>query len=99
MSENSELTLRKSLDEVDRIRKWQIAGIAVVFVYFFLHVLGYVVTLRHAQAPLPQGFKIILITSLESMVFTVIFCTLGVCIYINRMTKRLLMAIELSSRP
>jgi hypothetical protein len=37
-------------------------------------------------------------TNLQFMVFTVAFCTLGVCVYVSRMAKKTIKAIELLSK-
>jgi hypothetical protein len=98
MSQESELTLRKSLDQIDRNRRWQIAAIIAVFVALLLKVLGFEMWFYRFSAPQNQELKIILATNLQLMVFTVIFCTLGVCIFVGRMTKKILQAIDLSSK-
>jgi len=106
MSEQMEMTLRKSLDEVDRIRRRQIAGLAI-FVLFFLAQAGSVIfTLHNAGANTePSGvmglrtaLRVMLIENVELMVFTVGFCTFGICFFMTRMTSKILKAIELSSK-
>jgi hypothetical protein len=53
---------------------------------------------RHApDSPLPTEFRRTLARQLWLMFYAVVFCTLGVCIFVTRMTKKILKAIELSS--
>ncbi|HWF08010.1 MAG TPA: sigma factor-like helix-turn-helix DNA-binding protein [Bryobacteraceae bacterium] len=51
------------------------------------------------QAPNNREVEVLLITNLQFMVFTVLLCTLGVCIFVSRMTRKVPQAIELSSKP
>ncbi len=100
MSEQNELLLRRSLDEIDRNRKWQIVAIIVVLAVFLLKLLGFVTWFyRFGSAnPATRELEVILMTNLQFMVFTVAFCTLGVCVYVSRMAKKTIKAIELLSK-
>ena len=96
MSEQMETILRKSLDEVDRIRKRQFIGLAILLLVFFLHAASVIATLHASGAN--SDLRVALIASVEIMVFTVGFSILGVGLFISRMTSKILKAIELSSR-
>jgi hypothetical protein len=96
MPEDMENILRKSLDEVDRVQKWQIAGLVIFLLFFVVHAFAFI-RMAHggpAGAPLrPLGMGLL------SVMFMVGMCAFGVTYFISRMTKRILKAIELSSRP
>lgn len=96
MSQEMETVLRKSLDEVDRIRRWQIAGIFFTVLTFLTLVSSIVFTLQKNR-PEPEFWRM-LIANAELMMFNVAFVTLVVCLFITRMTRKILKAIELSSR-
>lgn len=96
MSQEMEMTLRKSLDEVDRIRRRQIAGAAIVLLLFLLD-LGSVIATLH-KVGVDTDLRVTLVTNVELMVFTVVFCSFGVCLFITRMTSKILKAIDFSSR-
>jgi hypothetical protein len=102
MSQEMEVTLRKSLDEVDRIRRRQIVGAAIVLLLFLLDLGSVIVTLHKVGVDTDPRVTLIirvtLITNVELMVFTVAFCSFVVCLYITRMTSKILKAIEYSSR-
>jgi hypothetical protein len=100
MSEQDELLLRRSLDEIDRNRKWQIVAIIVVLAVFLLRLFGFVMWFYRfgSTTPATRELEVILTTNLQFMVFTVVFCTLGVCVYVSRMAKKTIKAIELLAR-
>jgi hypothetical protein len=96
MSQEMETILRKSLDEVDRIRRWQIAGIFFTILTFLAMGSSVVFTLNKNH-PDPDFWRM-LMANAELMTFNVAFGVLGVCLFITRMTKKILKAIELSSK-
>jgi hypothetical protein len=98
MSEQIEMSLRKSLDEVDRIRRRQVGGLAILCFVFLLAAGSAIATLHNAGARATPELRIILIANVELMIFTVGFCMLGVWFFITRMTAKILKAIELSSK-
>jgi choline-glycine betaine transporter len=98
MSEQMEMTLRKALDEVDRIRRRQMWGLAILCVVFLLATGSAIATLHKAGAKVTPELRLTLIANVELMMFTVGFCMVGVWFFITRMTAKILKAIELSSK-
>jgi hypothetical protein len=95
MTEEMDNILRKSLDEVDRIRKRQWAYLALCFCCLWLFVWSMMVTARnigdtHLVAEVLIGAIISILTN--------ILVVLGLSLFINRMTNKILKAIELSTR-
>lgn len=96
MTQDMDAILRKSLDEVDRSQRWQIAGLVIFLLLLALHLFGFMVdTQLHSGAPDRRD----LFMGVTSVIFTVCFCAFGVTFYVSRMVKRVLKAIELSSKP
>ncbi len=96
MSQEMEMTLRKSLDEVDRIRRRQLIGAAAFLLLFLLQAGSVIATLHRVGAD--ADLRVTLIADVEIMVFTVAFCSFAVCVFITRMTSKILKAVEFSSR-
>ncbi len=95
MTEEMDNILRKSLDEVDRIRKRQWAYLALCFCCLWLFVWSMMVTAHnigdsHLVAEVLIGAIISVLTN--------ILVVLGLSLFINRMTNKILKAIELSSK-
>jgi hypothetical protein len=95
MTEEMDNILRKSLDEVDRIRKRQWAYLALCFCCLWLFVWSMMVTAHnigdtHLVAEVLIGAIISILTN--------ILVVLGLSLFINRMTNKILKAIELSAR-
>ena len=95
MTEEIDDILRKSLDEVDRIKKRQWAYLALCFCCLWLFVWSMMVTAHnigdtHLVAEVLIGAIISILTN--------ILVVLGLSLFINRMTNRILKAIELSSK-
>ena len=95
MTEDMDNILRKSLNEVDRIRKRQWAYLALCFCCLWLFVWSMMVTAHnigdtHLVAEDLIGAIISILTN--------ILVVLGLSLFINRMTNKILKAIELSSR-
>jgi hypothetical protein len=96
MTDEMDNILRKSLDEVDRIRKRQWAYLALCFCCLWLFVWSMMVTAHnigdsHLVAEVLIGAIISVLTN--------ILVVLGLSLFINRMTNKILKAIELSSKP
>jgi hypothetical protein len=96
MTEEMDNILRKSLDEVDRIRKRQWAYLALCFCCLWLFVWSMMVTAHNIGDT--HLVAEVLIGSIIS-VLTNILVVLGLSLFINRMTNKILKAIELSSKP
>jgi hypothetical protein len=95
MTEEMDNILRKSLNEVDRIRKRQWAYLALCFCCLWLFVWSMMVTAHnigdtHLVAEVLVGAIISILTN--------ILVVLGLSLFINRMTNKILKAIELSTR-
>ena len=95
MTDEMDNILRKSLDEVDRIRKRQWAYLALCFCCLWLFVWSMMVTAHnigdsHLVAEVLIGAIISVLTN--------ILVVLGLSLFINRMTNKILKAIELSKR-
>jgi hypothetical protein len=95
MTEEMDNILRKSLDEVDRIRKRQWAYLALCFCCLWLFVWSMMLTAHnigdtHLVAEVLIGAIISILTN--------ILVVLGLSLFINRMTNKILKAIELSTR-
>ena len=95
MTEEMDNILRKSLDEVDRIRKRQWAYLALCFCCLWLFVWSMLV-IANKIGDAHLGAEV-LIGAIVS-VLTNILVVLGLSLFINRMTNKILKAIDLSSR-
>ena len=95
MTEEMDNILRKSLDEVDRIRKRQWAYLALCFCCLWLFVWSMLV-IAHKIGDAHLGQEV-LIGAIVS-ILTNILVVLGLSLFINRMTNKILKAIDLSSR-
>ena len=97
MSQESETVLRNSLDAVDRFRRRVIAAVAALFV---VTVVGLASLMGSAAARVGgnAGQTKIQFTSVAAQMLFVTLCTVVVALYITRMTKTILRAIELMSR-
>ena len=103
MSEQSELILRKSLDEVDRVRRWQIGVFVFLAVVLLLQYFGiwyeahklagqqYVGSAQNQYLNSKKG-------EYTRLLFTIVLTLLGVSIYVNRMTRKILKAIEVLAK-
>ena len=95
MNEQFEAVLRKSLDEVDNARKrqWVYLGLAFGLLVFFV-VSVMIIGENIGDSRLTTG---VLIGSLI-LILTNILVVLGLSLFINRMTLKILKAIDLSSK-
>jgi hypothetical protein len=92
-----DVILRKSLDELDGLRTRQLVGLLIVVVLFAAQAFGVVLAL-HKNHPEPEFWRM-LIANAEMMIFSVVFGAVAVCLFMTRMTRKILKAIELSSKP
>jgi hypothetical protein len=99
MSEQIEMALRKSLNEVDKIRRWQIVGIGIFLLLLLIQAGSVIATLHTVGPKVGDAERRTLIADVFFMAYTVGFCTLGICLFITRMTLKILKAIELLSKP
>ncbi|HKQ88024.1 MAG TPA: hypothetical protein VJS43_14810 [Candidatus Acidoferrales bacterium] len=98
MPQEMESILRKSLDEVDRVQKWQITGLVIFLLFLVVHAFAFIGMVHGGAEAAPLTRRTVGMGIL-SVMFMVGVCTFGVTYFISRMTKRILRAIELSSRP
>ena len=97
MSQESETVLRNSLDAVDRFRRRTIAGLAALFVAIVVtlgSLMGAAVSQLRESGTVAGQAKILYTSVLAQMLF-ITLCTVVVAVYITRMTKTILRAIEL----
>ena len=97
MSQESETVLRNSLDAVDRFRRRAIAAVAALFVLTVL-ALGSLMGAAATRAGGNAGQTKILFTSAAAQMIVVTLCTVVVALYVTRMTKTILRAIDLMSK-
>jgi uncharacterized membrane protein len=95
MTENMETVLRKSLDEIDRTRKRQWLLLILSFCALVLFLLGVAGTAKNVgdHRLLGQVMASVLVSILTNVLVVVM---LG--LFITRMTKKILKAIELLGR-
>jgi uncharacterized membrane protein len=95
MTEDLEAVLRRSLDEIDRTRKQQWILLISSFCALALFLLGVARTAHHVgdQRLLGQVMGSVLISTLTSVLVVVVLA-----MFITRMTKKILKAIELLSK-
>jgi hypothetical protein len=97
MPQESDAVLRNSLDAVDRLRTRIIVLVAMFFALLVL-ALGSMMASAAGRTGSDAGAAKLLFTSLAAQMFFVAGCTVVVTLYITRMTKTILRAIELTSR-
>lgn len=95
MSDQMESVLRRSLDEVDRARKWQWVFLVSSFCTLVFWLVSMADTARRIGEP--RLFGQIMVSVFVSML-TNVLVVLGLGIFITRMTKRILKAIELIAK-
>jgi hypothetical protein len=89
MSQESELLLRKSLDSVDRNRR----RLNMIFLVLFCVLLGLLLWLSRTT-----DIRELLLLSSVIVVFSVVYGVIVLAIYINRMARLILRAIDLTRR-
>jgi hypothetical protein len=98
MADEMETILRKSLDAVDRSQRWQVTGLVVFLLLLLLHLFAFMDAVHgghdfNTLSPRAIGMGIF------SVLLMMVACTFGITFFMSRMTKRILKAIELSSKP
>jgi hypothetical protein len=94
MSQETENVLRKSLDEVDRIKKRQ----AVVFVILFCAVMEALWWLGHMSENSATDVRKLIVFAVCVLFLAMIFVAVAFARVQSRMTLKILKAIELLSR-
>ena len=92
MPQELETLLRKSLDDVDRARKKQIAA-GAVFLGLFVAMafrISFTAGGNDVRAVVRESFQLV--------AFVIGFCAFAICVFIARMTQKILKAIELLSQ-
>ena len=97
MTRDSETVLRNSLDAVDRFRRRAIAAVAVLFVVAVVGFASLMAIPAAARGGGSEGLVKIQFASAAVQMFWVTLCTVVVALYITRMTKTILRALELMS--
>ncbi|MFY9689955.1 MAG: hypothetical protein WA369_01835 [Candidatus Acidiferrales bacterium] len=98
MAEDMEAILRKSLNAVDRSQRWQVAGLVFFFLFLLLHLFSFIEVTHRGYDVHPASARA-LAMGIMSVLLMVLTCTFGITFFISRMTKRILKAIEFSSKP
>jgi hypothetical protein len=98
--EHHEAVLRRSLDAVDRGRRWAALGAGAVFGATVLAIGAFIWTAQQSRAPAPENYgvvKMFLVAVIAQMLLTA-FCTAMVMFHGARMTRAVLQRIELIRR-
>jgi drug/metabolite transporter (DMT)-like permease len=98
--EHQEAVLRKSLDAVDRGRRWAMLGVGAVFVATVLAIGEFLYTAQQSRAPAPEFYgavKMFLVAVVVQMLLTSC-CAAIVVFHGARMTRAILQRIELIRR-
>jgi hypothetical protein len=90
MSEEIEITFRKTLDDVDRIKRRQI----IAFAALFCVVSGCLFWLGHLGPTPNVDVRQMLLWSVITLVFVATYAAMGLALYINKMFRKVLKAIE-----
>jgi hypothetical protein len=90
MSEEIEIMFHKTLDDVDRIKRRQI----VAFAALFCIVGGCLFWLGHLGATPNTDVREMLLWSVITLVFVATYAAMGLALYINKMLRKVLKAIE-----
>jgi hypothetical protein len=98
MSQDLEQVLRKSLDEVDRTQKWQYAGLTIFLLFLLVHMYAFI-GMSHGGSEASPPSRQTVAMGIFSVILMVGVCTFGITVFVSRMTRRILKAIELSSKP
>jgi hypothetical protein len=98
MADDMEAILRKSLNAVDRGRRWAVLGIIALFVATVL-ALGWVIAIAQANAAPPGlqlgAFKVLFAGAIAQMLL-VACCTAILMFHVSRVGRTILRSIELS---
>jgi hypothetical protein len=97
MSDDMEAMLRKSLDAVDRGRRWTVFAVAALFVATVL-AIGWVLSIAQANAAPPAAqlgaFQVLFAGAVAQMLL-IASCTAILMFHIARIGRMILRAIEL----
>lgn len=93
MSQETDNILRKSLDEVDRIRKRQ----SIVFVILLCVMIGLLVWLALASENPATDVRKMILFSVCVLIFGMVYVAMAFAMLQSRMTLKVLKAIELLS--
>lgn len=98
MADDMEAMLRRSLDAVDRGRRWTVIGVVALFVATLMAV-GWVLSIAQANAAPPAAelgaFQVLFAGALAQMLL-VASCTAILMFQISRVGRMILRALELS---
>jgi hypothetical protein len=94
MSQETDNILRKSLDEVDGIRKRQ----TIVFVILLCVMMGLLVWLGHVSENPATDVRKMILFSVCVLFFGMIYVAMAFAMVQSRMTQKVLKAIELLSK-
>ena len=97
MSQESETVLRNALDAVDRSRRRTIVTVVVLFAVIVVGLASLMATAAARIGGNAGQTKVLFASTASQMVF-ITLCTVAVALYITRMTKMILRAIELTSK-
>ncbi|HTR46462.1 MAG TPA: hypothetical protein VMM16_03635 [Verrucomicrobiae bacterium] len=97
--EDMEAILKKSLNAVDRSQRWQMTGLIFFLVFAALHMFAFIEAVHGGGHEAQTATTRAVGMGIFSVVLTMVVCTFGITFFISRMTKRILKAIELSSKP
>ena len=101
MTEEMDNVLRKSLDEVDRTRKRQWIYLALSFVLLSLFLISGIKTAGFGDSAHNVGdtrLAAAMFAGAILLVLTNVLIILGLSLFVNRMTSKILKAIELVSK-
>lgn len=100
MTEEMDNVLRRSLDEVDRTRtrQWIYLALSLACLSFFL--INIMITVHSVGDPRVGDTRLMaaVFAGAILLVLTNILVILGLSLFINRMTRKILKAIELASK-
>jgi len=97
--EDMEAILKKSLNAVDRSQKWQMGALIFFLVFASLHLFAFIEAVHVGNHETQTATARALGMGIFSLTLTMLVCTFGITFFISRMAKRILKAIELSSKP
>ena len=98
--DRQEAVLRKSLDAVDRGRRWAMLSVGGVFLATVLALWTFLWTAQQSRAPAPENYgvvKMFLVAVIAQMLLTAV-CTAILMFNGARMTRAVLQRIELIRR-
>ena len=97
--EDMEAILKKSLNAVDRSQKWQMGALIFFLVFAALHMFAFIEAVHGGGHEAQAATKLAVGMGIFALALLMLVCAFGITFFISRMTKRILKAIELSSKP